>query len=79
MGSSRFNPWKFPGPGNFHGVGHGNFHGLPNAKKLHYCTLVGFFVTNAKLQTEWAMDFPCPTNHGIIWTGVNRKIEVGQK
>ena len=26
-GTSRFSPWKFPGPGNIHGVGHGNFHG----------------------------------------------------
>ena len=30
MGSCMFNPWKFPGPGNFHGVGHGNFHGPKN-------------------------------------------------
>ena len=52
---------KFSGPGNFHGP-------------KRFCTMAGFFVTNAKLSSRQMCSGPqIPIFYNIVWTGLKAR------
>ena len=86
-------PWKFPGPGKFHGKLHvqpmeisrswkfpwGRSWKFPWPQKLAFCTMVGFFVTIAKLSSRCVLGLTIPIFYNIIWAGLNRTLKADNR